>query len=112
MIYHESYRNEICKRRECIFAVERGRSVAAVRGCGLRHFSHFSRDPLVSGISDVLYVCVRVGFRILGMRRPKEESGGELNRTEGHGVVLVLGIAGRSKDAKEGLAALERFEDR
>lgn len=51
-------------------------------------------------------------FRILGMRRPKEEEGGELNRTEEHGVVLVLGVAGRSKDAKEGLAALERFEGR
>lgn len=49
---------------------------------------------------------------ILGMRRPKEEEGGELNRTEEHGVVLVLGVAGRSKDAKEGLAALERFEGR
>lgn len=46
------------------------------------------------------------------MRRPKEEAGGELNRTEEHGVVLVLGVAGRSKDAKEGLAALERFESR
>lgn len=53
------------------------------------------------------------GFRVLGMRRPREEPGGELNRTEEHGVALVSGLARRSKDkAKEGLAALERFEGR
>lgn len=55
---------------------------------------------------------VPCAFRILGMRRPKEEAGGELNRTEEHGVVLVSRGAGRSKDAKEGLPALERFEGR
>lgn len=52
------------------------------------------------------------GCRILGMRRPKKEAGGGLNRSAEHGVVFVLGVAGRSKEAKEGLAGLERFEGR
>lgn len=71
------YRNEICKRRDFCFWLKGAVCSCCKGGGGGRDFSHFRRDPSVSGISDVCtcaFVLVSEFLACVGRRRNQGEN--------------------------------------